>query len=104
MGFLLKKEVSLYFKVVNLLKLFDIIFVFNLKLSPTMIIAGLNIIGILILYYLNKDILNVKFMRAVSSLLLLLTSIVVLLTTLKTDYENTETSDVMSLSLILFFI
>ena len=104
MGFLLKKEASLFFKVVNLLKLFDIIFVFSLELSPTMLIGGLNTVGFLILYFLNKDTLKVKSMHAIASLLLLMSSIVVLLTTLKKDYEKVETSDMMSLCLILLFI
>lgn len=104
MGFFINKEASLFYKVVNLLKLFDIIFAFSLELSPTMIIAGVNTIGFLILYFLNKDSLKVKSIHTIASLLLLMSSITVLLTTFKSDYEKKKATDMMSLCLIVLLI
>lgn len=98
-GCLLKKEASLFFKVVNLLKLIDIIFVFSLSFTPMMILALFNLGANLVLYYNNCNAITIPARQVFVAILIMFSSLIVLAEELKTDYRRLNTSEFMPLFL-----
>jgi hypothetical protein len=98
-GCLLKKEASLFFKVVNLLKLIDIIFVFSLTMTPMMLLALFNLAVNLLLYYKNCNAITIPVKQVFIAIVVMFSSLIVLSEELKTDYRRLSTSEFMPLFL-----
>lgn len=98
-GLLLKKEASLFFKIVNLLKLIDVIFVFCLTMTPVMALALVNFVVNLLLYYKNCNAISIPTSQVLIAICVLVSSLIVLAEELKSDYRRLSTSEFMPLFL-----
>jgi hypothetical protein len=96
---LLRKEASLFFKVVNLLKLIDIIFVFSLTVTPSLILAVANLVVNLLLYYKNCNAIYIPSRHVFVGVVIMFSSLVVLAGELKADYVRFNSSEFMPLFL-----
>jgi hypothetical protein len=96
---LLRKEASLFFKVVNLLKLIDIIFVFSLTVTPSLILAVTNLVVNLLLYYKNCNAIYIPSRHVFVGVVIMFSSLVVLAGELKADYVRFNSSEFMPLFL-----